>query len=713
MAAPRDASGAPTVIERFIKALVVAVKAVMLYPLSSNVPLQTAEAATVVLREALQERSELVLGVSKAGLLYDGELVFSGNAAYQSFAYDLYRRRLAEIRFHAGVQPKDLVSFLSLLKDPPEEIESGGGFEARLWELGVTTITVTDMLILFVNAEMDEMQPVPDYSKEQIDEILASAQSGRAHDQVVIARFMSEGHAVADYLMQIEAAALGEDSVHAAAERFLELASIAAEVGDGSAQARLAEALGAALGEVDSDLRRKMLIEELLPQAKDNQVLGDVLRGQGTQGLCRMVLQGIDESTPAADAARAIRAVGTVTMAQRDELLSVAAATLRETGVSEAYASQVIQAVSPGRVEVAGETAPAGQRPADTIMSLMDLAPAASGLVAPSDEPELERLAEEAREGITDGDIIAALVALLSLDRRPVQFASTMAMLENSLDVLIERGDMAVAADAADALMAMTDDPELTQEQKARVQGAIGRFGKTGDIRAIAVALRAHPPGSAEHLAARRLLDALGGLAFEPLLEELARESDMAMRKNIVDLLTAMADGHIRELGSYVSDSRWYVVRNVVSILGSTHTSASLPYLERTLRHAEPRVRRESIRAIAGIVDRIAHELLIAALTDPDPQNVQLAARYLGVAKVRSAVASLEQVARGEGRGSRDTGPRVEAIESLGRMGATEALPTLAAIAGRRGIIGGARTRELRTAAEAAIGRIKAGGVAQ
>ena len=150
----------------------------------------------------------------------------------------------------------------------------------------------------------------------------------------------------------------------------------------------------------------------------------------------------------------------------------------------------------------------------------------------------------------------------------------------------------------------------------------------------MAHAVRIYRPGTEEYDAARRLLTSLGPLAVDPLLEQLAEEPDMSVRKSLVDVLSEMAPVYFNEIGSHVSDARWFVVRNVVAILGSTHSSAMLPYLERTLRHHEVRVRRETIRALSGIHDRVAHEMLVHALTDDDAQNVQLAARYLGAAKV-------------------------------------------------------------------------------
>ncbi len=227
-----------------------------------------------------------------------------------------------------------------------------------------------------------------------------------------------------------------------------------------------------------------------------------------------------------------------------------------------------------------------------------------------------------------------AFVTLVLVDHREQQFAAMMAMLEDSLDLLVERGDLAIAADAADALRAAAENPALSEEQRRRVEASLGRLTKPEDIRTMAHALRIYHTGSDENQAARRLLTSLGPLAIDPLLEQLADEQEMAVRKSLVELLSEMAPSYLSEVGAHVSDARWYVVRNVVSILASAHSSATLPYLERTLRHYEVRVRRETIRALSGINDRVAHAMLVNALTDEDAQNVQLAARYLGTAKV-------------------------------------------------------------------------------
>jgi len=364
VARTRD-TGSLTVVERFVKALVVTAKAVVLYPPDSNVPVETAYKAAGLLGEAMRTRSQLRLTVSPDAVWHRNEKVFPGDPAYAAFASELYARGLVDVRFHAGMSPRDLVAFLSLLKYSPEEARSIGGFEARLWERGVSSISV-----------------------------------------------------------------------------------------------------------------------------------------------------------------------------------------------------------APG-AEVALEAPPA-----------------------------------------------------------------------------------------------------------------------TGSQR------------HSHDLADSSVLDEAG---VERLLAYLAQEQDAATRTEIVETLSRVASQHVSTLGKYVTDPRWYVVRNVVAIMGAARSPETLPFMAASIAHPEARVRREAIRALRGLDSPEATAMLAGALDDDDPQNVQLAARYLGVLRSADAIPALEKVALGEGRGNRDMGPRVEAIEALGQIGSPDALPTLEQLAGRRALLGRGKGMGLRTAARSAI----------
>lgn len=704
----------PEVIERFVKALVVANKAVQLYPPASNIPRDTAQDAVVVLREALRERPEVRLVVTKSALFFESDPIFQGHSAYEAFASELYNRKLADVRFHAGVEPLDLVAFLAILKYTPEQLEAAGGYESRLWDQGVTTITVTEAHVSIVDTIVGDTAEDPDslvFSRETVDQLIASSYGGRPRDHIMMARFIGHPPAVARYLRETFHA--GEDAcdLMGTAERFAELSEIAYDMGGEEGRAGMLRSLGEALDALDPALRRELLVEELLTEARTNEPLAAVIRQLDVDSVCRMLVEDLDAAGVSRDGlARAIRNLALISLADREEVVSAAGAAMMGSGLPESVAASVLDMAAPSRLTVRERPMQGGrqEQPADAIFKLMDIAPVPERAVPGEGDPEVAALQEEARRGITDGDVIMALVTLVGIETRDTQFATSMALLEDSLDLLVGRGEIEIAADAADALIAASRNEALADEQRNRLRKAIGRFSRAEDVKATARTLRLHKPGSSEYEAARRLLDALGDLSIAPLMEYLAEESDMAARKGLVDLLSEMAPRYPVQFGDYVNDSRWYVVRNVVSILGSTRSSAVLSYLQRTVRHSESRVRRETIRALSGISDRLAEEMLISALNDDDGQNVQLAARYLGAAKAKGAAGALERVARGDGR-TKEPSARIEAIEALGRLGTPEVVPTLEAIAGKRSIMS-ARSRELRTAAIAALERLSRGG---
>ena len=538
--------------------------------------------------------------------------------------------------------------------------------------------------------------------------------AGGPRDRIAIAKVMRHPEAVRTYLE--ETFAITGDAAHVAevGERFAELAQIAMSFSE-EERADLLAALAESLWILDPSLRHDLLADKILPEARTSDALSAVVRQMDVDEVCRMFVDGLSGGEVSKEGlARAVRNLALISTADREDVINAAGLAMSRAGFDQALVSEIQTMAAPSTLTVrslpGGGREPAGS--VETIFRLLDLAPGQEARLEPDDH-SLAMLKDEARAGISDGDVISALVSLATMDIREAQFASTMSMIEDSLGLLVARGEIDVAADAAYALLAASERPELSHAQRTRLAHAIERFARPADVRMLADALRLFQPGEPEYEGARRLLDSLGALALQPLLEALADEPDMAARKALVDLLSQRASQHISELGEYVTDPRWYFVRNVVSILGATRSSATIMYLERTLRHADPRVRRETIRALANIADRIATQMLIAGLADDEAQNVQLAARYLGARHDLAAASALETVAKGEGRGNRENGPRVEAIEALGRLGATQSMRTLESLAGNRAFLGAARARELRTAAESAIAAIRAKGGAQ
>ncbi|MDZ4177610.1 MAG: HEAT repeat domain-containing protein [Coriobacteriia bacterium] len=704
----------PPAVERFVKQLLITMKAVRLYPLASSIPRENAAEAVSLLRHVLADRAEMRLAVLKSGLSYGGAIVYEGQPAFESFAREFYNRRLAEVRFHAGISEQDVLVFLEGLTVPPADLAAAGGLESRLWELGVDAVTVTAASSRIVETGLAEgdlayadEEPWPP-SASRIDEIIAEALGGRPRDQRLLVRVVGDSSTLAGYFKET-LVGRGDDPARAHEELKVEEMARAVSRLPREQRPELYRNLADGILGLDPEIRRALLTERLLPEARGDEAIASVVRQMDVDDVCAILLEGfVDDEASAEGLARAIRNLAMISLAERDEVFDAAGAAMLSAGFSEQAVESVLEAVSPSRLHVRERDGAAEENQAvDSILKLVDAAP--GGIARDFElDPGFIELQDESRRGITDGDVVGALITLVASGLQSDWFDSVMSLLEDSLELTIERGDYDIAGDAAQTFSDLLMSTEISPERAGRVAAAMGRLAGTKEITRVTTAMRLFESESAEYQACERVLSALGAAVVEPLLETLADEPDMSARKALVDLVAGMAGEHIERLGSHVSDSRWYFVRNVVAILGKTRAPSALAYLSRTLRHPDARVRRETVRALAGIRDRLADEMLVAALDDVDGANVQLAARYLGGGQRVGAAAALQLVAAGEGRGNRETGVRTEAMEALGRLGAAEALGLLESIAGKRRRIGGAKTRELRLAAEHAIEAITA-----
>jgi hypothetical protein len=161
------------------------------------------------------------------------------------------------------------------------------------------------------------------------------------------------------------------------------------------------------------------------------------------------------------------------------------------------------------------------------------------------------------------------------------------------------------------------------------------------------------------HLAA--LLSPFGDHGVDVLLDLLAEEEDRHRRALLLGALRRIAHDHPRRVVARLSDARWFVVRNAVSILGSSRNPSVLPRLVQAASHAAPEVRREVPEAVAnaGGPEAAPH---LAGLAVDGPDDVRgLAVTSLGTLVGEEAAGALADVAAR----SRDRSIREQALHAL------------------------------------------------
>ncbi|MBI2972262.1 MAG: HEAT repeat domain-containing protein [Armatimonadetes bacterium] len=186
------------------------------------------------------------------------------------------------------------------------------------------------------------------------------------------------------------------------------------------------------------------------------------------------------------------------------------------------------------------------------------------------------------------------------------------------------------------------------------------------------------------------------------LLEFVAEESRLSVRREIVDQLQALARGRIQLLAAHLVDPRWYIARNVVTVLGATGQPEAAPYLRAALSHADVHVRKEALHALAQIRTTEAVGLMAQALAHSDPQTQQAAAHWLGMTGSPDAADALIALVQSTPLHEAVEVKR-EAIRSLGRLGTPEAEAALQRILSARGVFNRRQLDDLRAEARKAL----------
>ena len=204
----------------------------------------------------------------------------------------------------------------------------------------------------------------------------------------------------------------------------------------------------------------------------------------------------------------------------------------------------------------------------------------------------------------------------------------------------------------------------------------------------------------------KALVSLKGKIVVWRLMDHLAEESDGQVRKSLAEVLIRQDLSAMPILFEYLSDSRWFVVRNAVAILGEIRREEATEHLQKSLEHRDVRVRRETIRALTKIGGSSATGVLLRTVVGNDQEMSRQALLSLGAMKNATAVPTLVKAVKGMPNTPAMADIKKDAIKALGEIGSREALPALVDIFNTKGFWRRALIDEIRAAAVSAIALI-------
>ena len=133
------------------------------------------------------------------------------------------------------------------------------------------------------------------------------------------------------------------------------------------------------------------------------------------------------------------------------------------------------------------------------------------------------------------------------------------------------------------------------------------------------------------------LANELGAASLDWLTLTLSESQARATRQLVAEAIAAQAQENPGLLAPWLNDPRWYVVRNVVHILGwvggAEGGARIVPLLASAIRYPDPRVAAEVVTALQGVELRLARPVLIKALEGADTKLFCLILQQLSAAR--------------------------------------------------------------------------------
>jgi len=324
-------------------------------------------------------------------------------------------------------------------------------------------------------------------------------------------------------------------------------------------------------------------------------------------------------------------------------------------------------------------------------------------------EAETEAGQPESLPEVDDDALIARLRELLELLKEPLEddeYNHLLSEVQQKAPVFLHRSGVSGGLALFGLLQGHQRDETRSESQRKAAESCIDQLLQPDISDLLINAVADQKLKTSLQRALARLLIALAMKIAPQLLQRLYAERDAILRRRFAGILAHMGEPLFPLLEDSLHDPKWYVVRNVVYILGETRLEAALSLLKPTLHHPEPRVRRALIRALSSIGSESVIPLLIQLCHDPSAELRRPAVIALGgLADPQAIPPLLEQLKEPDLLG-KQTELKVDIIRALAAIKSPQALTPLLELAQKPNLLRLKHLETLRAEAIIAIGQL-------
>ena len=206
-------------------------------------------------------------------------------------------------------------------------------------------------------------------------------------------------------------------------------------------------------------------------------------------------------------------------------------------------------------------------------------------------------------------------------------------------------------------------------------------------------------------------LSRLGKAPLTRLLEILLESPDSAERIRILKIVSEIGHVAVPVLTERIKEGEpWYFIRNLVYLIGRVGGEDHAKLLEPFLVNEHPKVREETLKSIYSTGGKYRVNILLSALPEAAEQMKSNIVEMLGSLKDTNSVRLLLELLKSKPLITSKVRNELEEkiCVALGNIGSQEAIPTLMTISGQRGLLGVKRySPKVKVAAGKAVATIR------
>lgn len=613
----------------------------------------------------IEAHDEIVIAAAKNALLVENVFLDKSNLVFRDFARVLFEHGIGALVMRQGLTVEELGSFNLILGLKREEVGAQGGIE-RIWERShIRALGIRPIRYDLFNTTEDGVPPPGSPTTESSGEGLwerfargvmeGTLGFGAGDDAGIDPKLLAQA-----FNRRYREASAGEERMQIGV--FADL--LDQEEGNrenGTSRHIPGSQIATFVANLDPDLRRRFLSRTLDTGKPDPSPVLEEILGHMPDNVITGLLDDIGND-------RVTVSPAVMTLLQRLSLHS-ASGTHDSMPFAQLAGPDAQEKLHMIFSEHAAEEhgAEYGRRTAKQ--------PAAPPL---SPRQELECLRETMQTGWLESHVGEIILRLATQGGDPAETESLAQNLGDMCGYLLQTGDYHQLLGIIEQVASPTLSPafrELLTE----------RFRRRDFLEEVLNGLTTWGKSRFEDI--RLLIDSIGEPFIEPLLDSLAVEKNMSLRRFMMDRLLEFGPAAKGPILVRLDDQPWYYLRNLLIMLRALDDPDIIPHIRPLVMNRNAKVRQDALRTLLSYNDPIAERQILRDLENND-REIRLAA--IGMAEKSHSpdvFRKLLAIVATSGLSPLDVELKSTAIQSLKEIGREEALPELLKILGSANLI--------------------------